>query len=332
MHKRAAIAALTATFTFVGVSAVALAATPDKQPHPSPAPSPVSLQLLWSGAAPDIHSTTSTVASATDPVTGDIWVAVPFEDQYWIFKPDGTYIESWGTSGSDPGQLDLTDSMSDPDGWGPIAFAPDGSFVIGDTGNDRVQLFDKDRTFVRAWGSFGSDDGQFTQIISVATDGTTVVVGDGTRYDLQTFDMQGNHLATFGGDIGADTVAMDPSGHVVAVNPQNPAGAPMTLTTYGLDGTVVSTVDLGLSGSWPVWVATDAAGNRFVEVELDHYPYTSFGTLEYGPDGTLLRHFAEGADTVSISPDGSVLYLARGVQIDPTIWHELKAYAIPPLR
>ena len=322
--------ALALTFAVCGGTA-ALAAQPVSAADPSPAASPAPLTLLWAGSAPDTTNRSVTVASATDPVSGDIWVAVPFEDKYWILKPDGTYVESWGASGTDPGQLDLTDHAQNPDGWGPIAFAPDGSYVVGDTGNYRVQLFDKDRNLVRQWGSFGTDDGQFVQIVSVATDGQTVAVGDGERWDVQTFDMMGTHLDTFGGDVGASVVDLDGSGHILATNPQNPQGAPMSLTTYDIDGALRSTVDLSFMGGWPVWVAADADGNAFVTAEIDHYPWTAIGTWEYAPDGTLLRQFAEGGDAISLSPTGDVMFVGRGVQLDGTGWNELRAFAIPPL-
>jgi hypothetical protein len=88
---------------------------------PTLAPSLAPLTLLWQQGGPATASST-TVATAIDPVTGDLWAAVPFENKYWIFSPDGKYLGSWGQAGTGPGQLALADHDQNPNGWGAIAF------------------------------------------------------------------------------------------------------------------------------------------------------------------------------------------------------------------
>ncbi len=148
---------------------------------PSTSPLPA-LTLRWKGTAPT-SAKPSFQPIAVDPKTGEVWAAVPFDNLFWIFSRDGKYLESWGTAGSGAGQLDLNDHLQNPDGFGAIAFAPDGSFYVGDVGNYRIEKFDASRHFVKAWGTFGSDAGRFSQITAVATDGKTVYVGDGRGRD-----------------------------------------------------------------------------------------------------------------------------------------------------
>ncbi len=212
-------------------------------PTQAPAASQIALTPLWQKGGP-VTDKTSTVGSAIDPVTGNLWVAVPFESQYWIFSPKGKYLESWGQAGHGPGQFDFSDHAQNPDGFGAIAFAPDGSFYVGDTGNHRVQAFDAKRRFLRQWGTFGTDDGQFVQINSLATDGQTVYVGDGERHDIQAFDGSGAFIRAFGSDAGFDFLALALDGRIHATNPQNPVGAPMAMAVFGPDGAVQSTTDL----------------------------------------------------------------------------------------
>ena len=202
-----------ATSTPVAVVATATptpASTSTVAPSPTQAPaaSQIALTPLWQKGGP-VTDKTSTVGSAIDPVTGNLWVAVPFENRYWIISPKGKYLESWGQAGTGPGQFDFSDHLPNPDGWGAIAFAPDGSFYVGDTGNHRVQAFDAKRRFLRHWGAFGTDDGQFVQIDSLATDGQTVYVGDGDRHDIQAFDASGAFVRAFGSDDGFDFLALD---------------------------------------------------------------------------------------------------------------------------
>jgi hypothetical protein len=67
-----------------------------------------------------------------------------------------------------------------------------------DPGNGRVQAFGPDRQFRLSFGSFGSDDGQFTVPLdlALAPDGTLWVTDD-KRQDAQQFDQDGNFLSSF---------------------------------------------------------------------------------------------------------------------------------------
>ena len=149
----------------------AVATAPTVAPSANPAPSaatvlpPLPTSLLWtanSGAADFIPLG---LAQAPD---GRLWAAEGFKDSFAIFDPDGTYVESWGSSGNGNGQFDLTRPNGDP--YGMVAFAKDGSFFVLDPGNRRVQAFGPNRKFRRAWGEFGRDPGQFTDPVSVAVD------------------------------------------------------------------------------------------------------------------------------------------------------------------
>ena len=80
---------------------------------------------------------------------GRIWApSSASTDVFWILTPSGKFIESWGSPGSRDGQFDFVARSRRPRWDGAIAFAPDGSFWVADTGNHRVQHFDKDRRFL----------------------------------------------------------------------------------------------------------------------------------------------------------------------------------------
>jgi hypothetical protein len=283
---------------------------------------------VWQKGGP-VTDKTSTMASALDPVSGNLWVAVPFENRYWIMAPDGKYLESWGTAGTGDGQLDFSDHAQTPDGFGAIAFAPDGSFYVGDTGNHRVQEFDRNHHFVKAWGSFGSGDGQFIQITSLATDGKTVYVGDGGRGDISEFDRNGTFVRSFGASGGFAFVALDASGRLHATNPQSSTGVPMAMAIFKPDGIQQSSTDLSGWHGWPVAVTVDAAGATYVGIELVDFPYTGIAVVEIDPAGHITRSWDGGSDMLTVTPAGDALYMTRGEQLDGTTWPYVRKYALP---
>jgi len=299
------------------------AASPATTVRQSAAQSLAALDMVWQDAGP-VTDKTSTMATAIDPATGDLWVAVPFENRYWIFTPFGKYRETWGTAGTGDGQFDFSDHAQVADGFGAIAFAPDGSFYVGDTGNHRVEYFDKHRQFVRKFGSFGDGDGLFNAIQTVATDGKSVYVGD---YDIQVFSASGTFKRSFGS--GFSTIALDLAGRTHATNPDDPSGAPAVMAVFSADGTQVSSTDLSAWGGRPVAVTVDAAGMSYVGLEQDQFPFAALGVVEIDPAGHITRSWNGGGDVLTVTPTGDALFVTRGEQLDGTTWPYVRQYAVP---
>jgi hypothetical protein len=310
-------------------------ATPTSLPAPSPdmVPSPIALpsarpmSLLWEAHGP-VTEKTSTVYVAINPLDGNVWVGVPFESRFWIFSPDGTYLESWGEGGTGPGQFDFSDHAQYPSGFAPIAFAPDGSFYVGDTGNFRIQHFGPDRAFIGQWGAFGPGDGKFVEIVTIATDGTTVYVGDGRRQDIQAFEARGAYLRTLGGEGGYDVVVLDRDGRIHATNPQFKGAEPQGLAIFDADGSVVSTTPLDPpSGVTVTGTSVDDAGNSYVELQLEDYPYTGEGIIELDSTGRAVGRWEGGGDGFLVTPAGDAMYITQGIQLDSR-WTFVRKYAL----
>jgi uncharacterized protein (TIGR03663 family) len=167
-----------------------------------------------------------------------------------IELPPDPYIEThtesqarqvWGAVGTEPGQF------NHPRG---VAVDRDGNVYVADSDNHRVQVFDANGAFLRAWGSqcnlaselgcadLDSDgpmaygDGQFQEPwgITVADDGR-VYVADTWNHRIQVFDGDGTFLTKWGiyGQTDSATtffygprdVAVDASGRVFVTDTGN---------------------------------------------------------------------------------------------------------------
>src|SRR5206468_7405237 len=119
--------------------------------------------------------------------------------------------------------------------------------------------FDATGTFLTAWGSAGSDNGEFENPVGVATDGSgNVYVADTGNVRIQKFDASGTFLTTWGSygpDNGAFEypfgVTTDGSGHVYVADTYNNRirkfDASCTfLTTWGSSDTGAVSTSVGV--------------------------------------------------------------------------------------
>jgi streptogramin lyase len=294
----------------------ALVSTPEASPA---APALVVTQLWDTGGGPDTPLDGPYGMSVAPE--GNLWVVDANNGRFQIFAPDGTFLETWGTEGSGEGQFNFHpfDESVGGGGYGDIAFDREGNIYVADTGNFRIQKFGPDRAFLRQWGSKGTGDGQFMDVLSVAIgpDGN-VYAADENRNDVQRFDPDGHFLNTIGekgaGEgqmIDTEAVAIDASNTVWVADFASPGG----IERFTPDGKALGTWrhdegDGQLSG--PVDLAFDAAGRVWV-VDINRAR-----VLVYTPDGrylTAVRHAPTEAHLIvgfpgpvglALGPDGHV--------------------------
>ena len=91
-----------------------------------------------------------------------------------------------------------------------ITIGPDGLAYVADAGNHRIQVFDADGRFLRGWGSFGAEPGQFNEPWGLAVDESYVYVADTWNHRVQKFTLEGELVGSYG--MSGAPPADDPAG------------------------------------------------------------------------------------------------------------------------
>ena len=113
------------------------------------------------------------------------------------------FIKKWGGEGEGEGQFKRPHDLD---------FSPteDKLYVI-DRDNQRIQVFDKNGTFLFEWGSEGEGEGEFTLPYGMDVDKEgNVWVADRGGNRVQKFDSEGNFLLEFGSDGSGEGEFSDP--------------------------------------------------------------------------------------------------------------------------
>lgn len=136
---------------------------------------------------------------------GNVWVAdavgyaaVPDGIGHVVlkFSPNGDLLMTLGTKGVAGNGRSTLNKPTD------VLVAPNGDIFVADghdpDGNNRIVKYSSDGTYIKEWGSLGSEHGQFRFPHALAMDSEgRLFVGDRGNSRTQIFDQDGNHLATW---------------------------------------------------------------------------------------------------------------------------------------
>lgn len=116
-----------------------------------------------------------------------VYVADTWNYRVQKFTLDGEFVHAWGESGV------AADIPGDSGGFffGPrdVELLPDGQLAVTDTGNHRIQIFDRDGNFIRAVGSPGGLLGQFNEPVGLAGGlSSNIYLADTWNGRIQKFD------------------------------------------------------------------------------------------------------------------------------------------------
>lgn len=147
--------------------------------------------------------------------------------------------------------------------------APDGSVLVTDSLNSRVQRYTDAGVSLAAWGEAGSGPGQFNMPWGVAVDGGgNVYVSDWRNDRVQKFDAAGVWKATFDGRDGGDGfsrpngLAVDRDKRIYVCDWWNDR-----VQVLNEDGRVIDTL-IGHSGT-SKWARTFLDANPDIEEKLN---------------------------------------------------------------
>ncbi len=114
----------------------------------------VLLTLGKSGVAGDGPDTFNQPSDVVVAASGDILVADGHggasNARIVRFRKDGTFVAAWGKRGSGPGEFDTPHA---------IALDSRGRIFVGDRGNNRIQIFDREGKYLDEWKQFGRPSG-----------------------------------------------------------------------------------------------------------------------------------------------------------------------------
>jgi DNA-binding beta-propeller fold protein YncE len=125
---------------------------------------------------------------------GWVYVADTFNDRVQVFDPAGVFLFAWGTTGTGRGQYAFPTAVAI--GWGPSGR---GDVYVADSGNDRIQRFRADGSFLMTYGASGNGDGELCFPEGVAVDAAgAVYVADTGNHRIQVFRADGTFLTGWG--------------------------------------------------------------------------------------------------------------------------------------
>ncbi len=161
-----------------------------------------------------------------------------------------------------PRAQDLPGMLSQPRG---IAATPDGNLVVCDFGNNRIQEYKSDLSFLRGWGKQGDLPGQFKEPCGIAVSSSgEIFVADTWNQRIQVFSKEGKYVREFASSFyGPRGVTVAADGSVFVADTGN-----NRIVRFSAAG--LKEIEWGGKGEtdgkfWePCGIAVDAAGQVYV--------------------------------------------------------------------
>ena len=202
---------------------------------------------------------------------GLIHVADTWNHRVLVLDKDGQVVREIGRTG----ELTDIENSTDPSVQTGLFFGPrgialsDGEIFVTDTGNERVQVFGPDGTFLRAFGGFGSEPGKLVEPVGIAIGpDDNVYVADSGNARLSVFTKDGTPVRQYpveswtGQGERLNYIRFGPDGVLYMTSP----GAGVIEAFSPLSGEIVSVTDDGAGGGVgsPTGIAVASDGTLLV--------------------------------------------------------------------
>lgn len=242
-----------------------------------------------------------------------VYVADTWNHRVQKFTHEGEFVDAFGESGT------VAEIGANSGGYffGPrsLVLLPDNGLLVTDTGNHRLQLFDREGNFQQTIGQQGTQPGQFNEPVGLGSGpDNSILVADTWNARIQRFtpSLVPNFTWPFDGWEGNSAenkpyLAVDSAGRVYATDPEN-----ARVVIFDADGTYLARFgkrgdgidSLGLvngitiDGSDNIYVV-DAVNNRVLR-----YPAIDFDSLDVPAAGQPAdaNAPANGDDTFEDAP------------------------------
>ncbi len=238
---------------------------------------------------------------------GLVYVADTWNHRIVVIDPDGQVVRSFGEFGNNEDSPDPT--INTATFYGPRGVAVYGNEVfVTDTGNERVEVFGLDGTFLRSFGGTGSGPNQLLEPVGIAisSDGT-VYVADSGNARISAFDINGNPIAQWpvanwlGQQFFEPYLAVGADGTVYASSPTT-----ASVLVIGPDGAVTSelTDADGTPLQLPAGLAFSPSGELYVADRGSSEIYIIPMNTELAPDEVVELPGTDSGSPVA-SPEAS---------------------------
>jgi len=197
-----------------------------------------------------------------------------------------------------------------------IAASEDGFIYVVDAGLNRIVKMDDDGNFIKAWGNFGIDPGEFDRPQGIDIDSAgNVYIADVRNDRIQKFESNGKWLASFPHDFGLNLVIgtdidVEKFGHVALDSDDNiyatflRDGGFYGVTKIAPDGTGIEQLDLvsPIDSAVLTAISIDDSDTLIAGFGFNPFEFAASGIKKYNLDGTeRLNGSGDPIEAVGIS-------------------------------
>jgi sugar lactone lactonase YvrE len=161
------------------------------------------LRTVGSGQGAGANQFSFPFGVAVDP-QGRVFVADDINQRVLRFgpQPNYKYKARWGSYGTGPGQLAYPRAITSDAG---------GSLYVTNTGNDRIDVFDRGGALLRSFGTSGRGPGQFNAPFGVAADANGLrAVADSVNGRIELLNPDGSVASVWGSPSPGPTILRQP--------------------------------------------------------------------------------------------------------------------------